>query len=164
MNRKDILVIDDDRDLTQSLKAYFEARGFGVRTAHSGGDGMREIENARPDIILLDIMMDSDADGFNLAYKLKEDKEKGEIKQHYTDLGKQRFHEDIPLSDLVMTLLLIKRHLWIFVMENQFYDSSFELSRALELNNKVVLFFDRAIYFAVMGYEDEMRKVLKKAG
>jgi DNA-binding response OmpR family regulator len=79
MERKDILVIDDDRDLTQSLKAYFEARGFTVRMAHSGADGMREIENARPDIILLDIMMDSDADGFNLAYKLKEDKEKGEI-------------------------------------------------------------------------------------
>lgn len=93
---------------------------------------------------------------------LSKDKEKGEIKKHYTDLGKQRFHENIPLSDLVMTLLLIKRHLWIFVMENQFFNSSFELSQALELNNKVVLFFDRVIYFAVMGYEDEMRKVLKK--
>ncbi|HOE74122.1 MAG TPA: hypothetical protein P5146_14405 [Desulfomonilia bacterium] len=94
---------------------------------------------------------------------LSKDKEKGEIKLHYTELGKKRFHENIPLSDLVMTLLLIKRHLWIYVMENQFYDSSFELSRALELNNKVVLFFDRAIYFAVMGYEDEMRKSLNKA-
>ena len=93
---------------------------------------------------------------------LSKDKEKGEIKKHYTDLGKQRFHENIPLSDLVMTLLLIKRHLWIFVMENQFFNSSFELSQALELNNKVVLFFDRVIYFAVMGYEDEMRKILKK--
>jgi hypothetical protein len=94
---------------------------------------------------------------------LSKDKEKGDIKRHYIELGKQRYHESIPLSDLVMTLLLIKRHLWIFVMENQFFDSSFELSRALELNNKVVLFFDRAIYFAVLGYEDEMRKEMKKA-
>ena len=79
METKNILVIDDDRDLTQSLKAYFEARGFGVRMAHSGSDGLREVENARPDLIILDIMMDSDADGFNLAYKLKADKEKGDI-------------------------------------------------------------------------------------
>lgn len=95
---------------------------------------------------------------------LSKDKEKGEIKQHYTKLGAQSYNEDIPLSDLVMMLLLIKRHLWIFVMENQFFSSSFELSQALELNNKVVLFFDRVIYFAVMGYEEEMRKSLKKAG
>lgn len=94
---------------------------------------------------------------------LSKDRKKGEIKQHYTELGAQRYNENIPLSDLVMTLLLIKRHLWIFVMENQFFSSSFELSQALELNNKVVLFFDRAIYFAVMGYEEEMRKALKKA-
>ena len=67
-------------------------------------------------------------------------------------------------SRAFMMLLLIKRHLWIFVMENQFFSSSFELSQALELNNKVVLFFDRVIYFAVMGYEEEMRKSLKKAG
>ena len=94
---------------------------------------------------------------------LSKDKKKGEIKQHYTELGAQRYNENIPLSDLVMTLMLIKRHLWIFVMENQFFSSSFELSQALELNNKVVLFFDRVIYFAVMGYEEEMRKALKRA-
>ena len=95
---------------------------------------------------------------------LSKDKEKGEIRRHYTELGRQRYHENIPLSDLVMTLLLIKRHLWIFVMETQFFSSSFELTRALELNNKVVLFFDRVIYFAVLGYEEEMRKAVRKSG
>ncbi|HSW40624.1 MAG TPA: response regulator [Acidobacteriota bacterium] len=73
MAKKNILVIDDDRDLTQSIKVYFEARGFDVRTAHSGAAGMSEIEHVRPDLIVLDIMMDTDADGFNLAFKLKND-------------------------------------------------------------------------------------------
>ena len=50
-----------------------------VRIAHSGAEGMSEIERERPDLILLDIMMDNDADGFNLAYKLKEDKVYREI-------------------------------------------------------------------------------------
>lgn len=74
MTTKDILVIDDDRDLTNAVKAYFEARGYAVRTAHSGAEGMDEIHRSRPDLILLDIMMENDADGFNLAYKLKNDK------------------------------------------------------------------------------------------
>jgi DNA-binding response OmpR family regulator len=76
---KSLLVIDDDKDLTNSLKAYFEARGYAIRIAHSGSEGMDEIERDRPDLILLDIMMDNDADGFNLAYKLKEDKVNREI-------------------------------------------------------------------------------------
>jgi DNA-binding response OmpR family regulator len=79
MATKNILIVDDDRDLTNSVKAYFEARGYTVRMAHCGADGMHEIEANRPDLILLDIMMDCDADGFNLAYKLKEDKEYREI-------------------------------------------------------------------------------------
>lgn len=72
--KKNILMIDDDKDLANSLKAYFEAHGYAMRLAHSGAEGMGEIERGRPDLILLDIMMDNDADGFNLAFKLKEDK------------------------------------------------------------------------------------------
>ena len=79
MTKKNILIVDDDKDLANSVKAYFEARGYGVRMAHSGDDGMHEIETYRPDLLLLDIMMDCDADGFNLAYKLKEDKAYREI-------------------------------------------------------------------------------------
>jgi len=71
MKTKNILVVDDDRDLTKSMKAYFEVRGYGVRVAHSGAEGMAEIEREMPDLLLLDIMMDNDADGFNLAYTLK---------------------------------------------------------------------------------------------
>jgi len=71
MAPKNILVVDDDRDLTNSLKAYFEARGYGIRVAHCGADGMKAIKETIPDLILLDIMMDTDADGFNLAYALK---------------------------------------------------------------------------------------------
>jgi two-component system, OmpR family, response regulator len=73
MSNGNILVVDDDRDLTRSIQAYLETRGYRVRMAHSGTDGMTEIEREQPDLILLDIMMDYDADGFNLAYKLRND-------------------------------------------------------------------------------------------
>ena len=68
---KSVLMVDDDVDFTESVKAYLEARNYEFRTAHSGADGKKEIDKALPDIILLDVMMDTDADGFNLAFDLK---------------------------------------------------------------------------------------------
>jgi len=91
---------------------------------------------------------------------LSKEMQKEGIKEHYIDLGKKRFEENIPLNEVVVTLLLIKRHLWLFVLENQMDQSAYELSLSLELNNKVVLFFDRAIYYTVTGYEDAMSREL----
>jgi hypothetical protein len=82
----------------------------------------------------------------------------GEVRKVYTELGRKRFREGIPLHEVVLAFLLIKRHLWLYVLEKQFFDSTYELYQALELNNKVVLFFDRVIYFVTMGYEGELRK------
>lgn len=79
MAERNILVVDDDKDLTNSIKAFLEARHYSVRMAHNGADAMKEIEKARPDLIVLDIMMDTDTDGFNLAFKLKESEAYREI-------------------------------------------------------------------------------------
>ena len=81
-----------------------------------------------------------------------------EVQKYYSDLGKKWFEEEIPLHEAVMTLMIIKRHLWLYVRENQFFDSTYECYQALEMNNKVVLFFDRAIYFTIIGYEEELTK------
>ena len=68
---KHILMVDDDVDFTESVKAYLEARGYEVHTAHNGADGKKEIDKALPDVVMLDVMMDTDADGLNLAFELK---------------------------------------------------------------------------------------------
>ena len=94
---------------------------------------------------------------------LVRDKTKGEVRTHYTKLGEKRFNEEIPLHEVVMALMLIKRHLWLFVLEKHFFDSSYEFQQALEFNNRVVLFFDRAIYFTTMGYEHALRKATGKS-
>ena len=70
---KNILLIDDDRDFVLSAKTFLEGRGYAVDTAHNGTDGWEKIEAGITDLIVLDIMMDYDAEGFNLAYKLRED-------------------------------------------------------------------------------------------
>jgi CheY-like chemotaxis protein len=75
MKTKRILVVDDDRDLVQSFKTYLEARGYVVATAHSGIEARDELNRQRPDLVVLDIMMDYETDGFNVAYKLRREPE-----------------------------------------------------------------------------------------
>ncbi len=89
---------------------------------------------------------------------LNKKKHTGEVQKYYSDLGKRRFGEGIPLHEVVMALMIIKRYLWLYVRENQFFDSTYECYQALEMNNKVVLFFDRAIYFTIIGYEEALAK------
>jgi CheY-like chemotaxis protein len=67
---KHILVVDDDRDLVASIRVFLEARGYDVATAHSGIEARERLAERRPDCVVLDIMMDYDTDGFNVAYKL----------------------------------------------------------------------------------------------
>lgn len=89
---------------------------------------------------------------------LNRERSAADIQKYYIDLGKRRFAECIPISEVAISFMLMKRHLWLFVTEKQFFDSTYECYQALELNNKVVLFFDRIIYFAITGYEEEMFK------
>lgn len=81
-----------------------------------------------------------------------------EVKKVYTELGRKRYREGIPLHEVVLAFMLVKRRLWEFIQERQYLETTFEMKQALELNNKVVLFFDRVIYFVSMGYEEELRK------
>jgi two-component system, OmpR family, response regulator RpaA len=74
MNRKHtVLVVDDDKDLTQSISAYLSTRDYDVVTASSGTEAAARIEERLPDLFVLDVMMDYDAEGLNLAYKLNND-------------------------------------------------------------------------------------------
>jgi len=70
-NTADILIIDDDRDLVDSMQIILESKAYGVRSAYNGKEGYAEIERKIPDLIVLDVMMSTDAEGFDLAYKLQ---------------------------------------------------------------------------------------------
>jgi len=68
----DILIIDDDKDLVNSIEIILQTKNYQVRSAFDGKDGYGKIEKKIPDLILLDVMMATDTEGFDLAYKLKE--------------------------------------------------------------------------------------------
>ena len=84
---------------------------------------------------------------------LSQETSKDEIKSYWTALGNRRREEGIPLPEIILTLSLLRRHLWLKVQSDGLLDSALDLYQALELNNRVVSFFDKAVYFAACGYE-----------
>jgi len=74
-NKARILIVDDDLDYVKSIRAVLESKEYTVDTAHDRESAMEKIKKVKPDLILLDIMMDRLDDGFTICYKLKHDPE-----------------------------------------------------------------------------------------
>jgi len=55
--QKTILIVDDDRELVDGLRAMLERQGFRIITAHDGHQGKTAIYNQKPDLVILDMMM-----------------------------------------------------------------------------------------------------------
>jgi len=70
-NGADILIVEDDKDLVNTVRMILESKKYTVRTAFNGKEGYKLIEEKIPDLIILDVMMKTDTEGFDLAFKLK---------------------------------------------------------------------------------------------
>ncbi len=77
------------------------------------------------------------------------------IEAAYSDLGKRRVAEGVPLSEVVYALVLTKYHLRDYIRSSGLVDSAVSLYQEQELHRLVGHFFDRAIYYTVRGYERE---------
>jgi len=69
-----VLIVDDEEQILQLVANLLEAKGHEPMTASDGEEALRMIENRRPDVILLDIMMPG-LDGATVAQKLRESPE-----------------------------------------------------------------------------------------
>jgi len=69
--KKTILLVDDDPDFLEQNRLLLEANGYAVRTAESGRQCLAAVEACRPDLIILDMVMDSPSDGFNISRELR---------------------------------------------------------------------------------------------
>jgi hypothetical protein len=76
-----------------------------------------------------------------------------DVARDYMALGAQRREEGFALSEIIRALILIRRNLWRKVMDEGLLDTSYDLYQAIELNDRVTLFFDRAIFYTALGYE-----------
>lgn len=66
-----ILVVDDDPDVVMSTRLCLEAEGHEVIDAKNGTECLARVRTQCPDLIILDVMMDSTTEGFQVTLKLK---------------------------------------------------------------------------------------------
>ncbi|MEW5720400.1 MAG: response regulator [Chloroflexota bacterium] len=78
MANEKILIIDDDDDLVLAMRLPLEAAGYKVSRAANGEEGLRKVKEVTPDLIILDVMMDSTTAGFQVSLTLRSPDPKSE--------------------------------------------------------------------------------------
>lgn len=71
MANEKILIIDDDDDLVRAMRLPLEAVGYRVSQAGNGSEGLALVKEFRPDLIILDVMMDTATEGFHVCLELR---------------------------------------------------------------------------------------------
>lgn len=71
MRKKKVLIVDDDADFVAMNKSALELEGYEVAVAYSGKECIDLVDSVAPDIILLDMMMETWSEGTNVVDKLR---------------------------------------------------------------------------------------------
>jgi CheY-like chemotaxis protein len=76
-----ILIIDDDPDIVTAVRLTLENAGHQIVAANSGKEGLVKVKAERPELIILDVMMETHTEGFQLALKLHSPDPASDLKQ-----------------------------------------------------------------------------------
>ncbi|MGD8759130.1 MAG: response regulator [Anaerolineales bacterium] len=66
----EVLLIDDDPDMSVILRTLLRGHDFQIQSAHSGTDGIRFCRRNRPDVVILDLMM-PETDGWEVCQRIR---------------------------------------------------------------------------------------------
>jgi hypothetical protein len=80
-------------------------------------------------------------------------KDEFRLEQRYMDIGARRQSQRVPLSQVIWVIVLTKENLWDFIRKESVLDRPVEVFGELEMLQLLEQFFDRAIYYATVGYE-----------
>lgn len=70
---KKVLIIDDDVEYVEAIVNLLDAKGYDATSASNGKDGVKKAKAEKPDVILLDVMMTTKSEGFDVARELHSD-------------------------------------------------------------------------------------------
>lgn len=74
-----ILIVDDDPDFVETTRIVLEQEGHETVSAANGDEALQAIRKAKPDLMVLDVIMSSILDGLNVTQQLQEDPETRDI-------------------------------------------------------------------------------------
>jgi hypothetical protein len=80
-------------------------------------------------------------------------KDEVQLEQRYLEIGARRARQRVPLSEVVWVIVLTKENLWEFIKKESVLERPVEVFGELEMLQLLEQFFDRAIYYAAVGYE-----------
>ena len=75
MEATKIMVVDDDKNISELLRLYLEKEGFSVLAAYDGHDAVRKFQDSEPDLVLLDIMLPG-MDGWQVCREIRKASDK----------------------------------------------------------------------------------------
>ena len=116
MNKKKILIIDDEKEMVQLETMRLESHGYDVVVAYEGEAGLALARSEKPDLIIVDIMLPK-IDGYEVCRRLKIDSQCRSIpiilvsavdQKYDTDLGKKIGADDYFTKPFEPTILLAK--------------------------------------------------------
>jgi hypothetical protein len=91
-----------------------------------------------------------------LPYWLHHNTSKNTVFSFYSELGRQRYGENIPLQEMIQVLFFIKRGIYRCISERRTLDNGFTLDHIAEFFSLVNLFFDRMAQAVISGYLEAM--------
>ena len=94
-----ILIVDDDPEIREAMRIVLESKGHSVREADTTDACRAAVEQERPDVLILDVMMRNPDDGFHLSYELRQGKNKDMPILMVTGIGQQTGWEFDPKKD-----------------------------------------------------------------
>ena len=94
MAAKKILIVDDDPDITYAMQMILESHGYEVDSAVNGTTARAKLEQGKPNLIILDVMMDTMHEGFDFDRELKHHPDYKDIPVLMLTAVKERFGLD----------------------------------------------------------------------
>src|SRR5688572_22243541 len=87
------------------------------------------------------------------------DKTEADVERRYTELGETRARQGVAYSHFIWAITATKEHMRAFVQREGLSESAMDLHGELELLHLLGQFFDRALYYAALGYERERDRI-----
>lgn len=84
-------------------------------------------------------------------------KTESDVELRYRELGLKRAKEGVPLSQFMASMLMTKDHLWAYLRREAMSDGALQLYGEIEFLQSLTNFYDRALYYASMGYEEKAK-------
>lgn len=85
-------------------------------------------------------------------------KQEEDIGKRFRTIAARRAAQGVRLRQLVWVLVISRNHLWPFLQRECFVDTILEVFGELEVQQMLNQFFDQAVYYSILGYEDSVER------